>query len=82
MCGIVVLVGSEEAAPLLLEGLRQLEYRDYDSAGITTVKAEQQLSCPAARHLDRSVPPGAGIALHLATPCPGLCSTLKARNPC
>jgi len=30
MCGIVALVGSQAAAPLLLEGLRQLEYRGYD----------------------------------------------------
>jgi glutamine---fructose-6-phosphate transaminase (isomerizing) len=45
MCGIVALVGSQEAAPLLLDGLRQLEYRGYDSAGIATVNAEWQLSC-------------------------------------
>jgi len=36
MCGIVALVGSQAAAPLLLEGLRQLEYRGYDSARIAT----------------------------------------------
>ena len=34
MCGIVGFVGSEQAAPVLLEGLRRLEYRGYDSAGI------------------------------------------------
>ena len=45
MCGIVALIGSREAAPLLLEGLRQLEYRGYDSAGIATVDATGQLSC-------------------------------------
>ena len=38
-------MGSQEAAPLLLEGLRQLEYRGYDSAGIATVNGERQLSC-------------------------------------
>lgn len=37
MCGIVAVIGSREAAPLLLEGLRQLEYRGYDSAGLATV---------------------------------------------
>ena len=37
MCGIAALIGSREAAPQLLEGLRQLEYRGYDSAGIATV---------------------------------------------
>jgi glucosamine--fructose-6-phosphate aminotransferase (isomerizing) len=45
MCGIVALVGSQEAAPQLLEGLRQLEYRGYDSAGIATVDAAGELSC-------------------------------------
>ncbi|UCC72993.1 MAG: glutamine--fructose-6-phosphate transaminase (isomerizing) [Gemmatimonadota bacterium] len=35
MCGIVGYIGTAEAAPLLLEGLRRLEYRGYDSAGIT-----------------------------------------------
>jgi glucosamine--fructose-6-phosphate aminotransferase (isomerizing) len=39
MCGIVALIGSREAGPQLLEGLRQLEYRGYDSAGIATVDA-------------------------------------------
>jgi glutamine---fructose-6-phosphate transaminase (isomerizing) len=37
MCGIVAVIGTREAAPLLLEGLRQLEYRGYDSAGIATL---------------------------------------------
>ncbi len=34
MCGIVGHVGDEEAAPILLDGLRRLEYRGYDSAGL------------------------------------------------
>jgi len=34
MCGIVGYIGTSQAAPLLLEGLRKLEYRGYDSAGI------------------------------------------------
>ena len=37
MCGIVAVIGTRDAAPLLLEGLRQLEYRGYDSAGIATI---------------------------------------------
>jgi glutamine---fructose-6-phosphate transaminase (isomerizing) len=39
MCGIVGVLGSHEAAPLLVEALKRLEYRGYDSAGIATVNA-------------------------------------------
>lgn len=35
MCGIVGYVGKKQAAPIILDGLRHLEYRGYDSAGIT-----------------------------------------------
>jgi glucosamine--fructose-6-phosphate aminotransferase (isomerizing) len=34
MCGIVAYVGRKIAQPLLIEGLKRLEYRGYDSAGI------------------------------------------------
>ena len=37
MCGIVGVIGKASAAPLLLEALRRLEYRGYDSAGIATL---------------------------------------------
>ncbi len=37
MCGIVGVIGSRAAAPLLLDSLRRLEYRGYDSAGIATL---------------------------------------------
>ena len=37
MCGIVGILGKDEAAPILLKALRQLEYRGYDSAGIATI---------------------------------------------
>ncbi len=37
MCGIVGVIGSNPAAPVLLEALRRLEYRGYDSAGIATI---------------------------------------------
>jgi len=37
MCGIVGIIGKAEVAPLLVEGLKRLEYRGYDSAGIATL---------------------------------------------
>jgi glucosamine--fructose-6-phosphate aminotransferase (isomerizing) len=37
MCGIIGILGDKDAAPQLLEGLRRLEYRGYDSAGIATL---------------------------------------------
>ena len=37
MCGIVGFTGTRSAAPLLLEGLKRLEYRGYDSAGIAVM---------------------------------------------
>ena len=49
MCGIVALVGSRPAAPPLLEGLGQLEYRGYDSAGIATVESVGRLHCLKAK---------------------------------
>ena len=40
MCGIVGFVGSSQAAPILLQGLKKLEYRGYDSAGIAVFNDE------------------------------------------
>ena len=37
MCGIVGYIGPQEATPIILDGLRRLEYRGYDSAGIATL---------------------------------------------
>ena len=35
MCGIVAYIGEKQAFPIILEGLKRLEYRGYDSAGIS-----------------------------------------------
>ena len=40
MCGIVGVLGNHEAAPLLVEALKRLEYRGYDSAGIATISGK------------------------------------------
>jgi glutamine---fructose-6-phosphate transaminase (isomerizing) len=39
MCGIIGYVGTDEVVPILLDGLRRLEYRGYDSAGVAVVNA-------------------------------------------
>jgi glucosamine--fructose-6-phosphate aminotransferase (isomerizing) len=43
MCGIVGYVGKKPVVPLIIDGLRKLEYRGYDSAGIAVVDTEQRL---------------------------------------
>jgi glucosamine--fructose-6-phosphate aminotransferase (isomerizing) len=41
LCGIVGYIGKKEAAPILMEGLRKLEYRGYDSAGVAVLKHDK-----------------------------------------
>ena len=41
MCGIIGYLGSKEVVPILLDGLRRLEYRGYDSAGVAVVRNGQ-----------------------------------------
>jgi glutamine---fructose-6-phosphate transaminase (isomerizing) len=43
MCGIVGYIGPKKVVPVIIEGLRKLEYRGYDSAGIAVVDAEGKL---------------------------------------
>lgn len=65
MCGIIGVIGTRPAAPLILDALRRLEYRGYDSAGVATLvdgeierrRAEGKLGNLAAT-LDRAPLPG------------------------
>ena len=58
MCGIVAYIGNKSCQPLLLEGLKRLEYRGYDSAGIATLSGDRPMEilevCKAVGKLDES----------------------------
>ncbi|RYG90189.1 MAG: glutamine--fructose-6-phosphate transaminase (isomerizing) [Alphaproteobacteria bacterium] len=70
MCGIVGIVGTRDVAPRLFEGLKRLEYRGYDSAGIATLhrgdidrrRAEGKLLNLGARLAEHPLPGHIGIA--------------------
>src|SRR5688500_9724506 len=52
MCGIVGYVGDDQALPVLIEGMRKLEYRGYDSAGVALIENGRMSSAKKAGELD------------------------------
>ncbi len=64
MCGIVGFTGSQNAAPILLDGLKKLEYRGYDSAGIAVLGDEgihMEKASGMIRNLDAKIQGGAAL---------------------
>ena len=55
MCGIVAALGSQSAAPFLLQGLHALEYRGYDSAGLAILNAKTIECVKAVGQVDRLI---------------------------
>ena len=64
MCGIVGYAGDQQALPILLEGLRRLEYRGYDSAGVAVLDGGSSRSSARPGSWRRSSRPSA-----VTTPC-------------
>ena len=64
MCGIVGFTGTQSAAPILLDGLKKLEYRGYDSAGIAVMNEHQIAVCKVTgriANLCEKTKDGAGV---------------------
>lgn len=56
MCGIVGYIGKKDAFPILIKGLRRLEYRGYDSAGVALINDNGNLNvCKAKGKVDNLV---------------------------
>ena len=49
MCGIIGYIGSKRAQPILIEGLKRLEYRGYDSSGIAIINQEKGIVCTKSK---------------------------------
>jgi glucosamine--fructose-6-phosphate aminotransferase (isomerizing) len=75
MCGIIGYIGPKEATALLIEGLRRLEYRGYDSAGVAIIGRDS--SDVAASHVTSPTGDGGGLSLQVAR-CRGKLAELES----
>ena len=89
MCGIIGYVGTKPALPILIEGLRRLEYRGYDSAGValtdkgflTVTKSAGRLSVlENLLDLEFKVT-GVSSALRAAQPCRDSVRVVRRKDP-
>ena len=69
MCGIVGYIGKKQAFPIIINGLKRLEYRGYDSAGVALVNKNKSISVYKKKgkvaELEKSVPDGADLSATL-----------------
>ncbi len=73
MCGIIAYIGDRDACPILVEGLRRLEYRGYDSAGITMQQGDELATIKVAGKISE-------LARTLkSTPLEGTCGIAHTR---
>ena len=73
MCGIIGIVGKEAVADRLVDGLRRMEYRGYDSAGVCTIEGGQLVRRRASGKLANLVTELAG------NPAPGVIGIAHTR---
>lgn len=53
MCGIVGYIGTKKATDVLMQGLKRLEYRGYDSVGISVIEKNKLVTLKVKGHISR-----------------------------
>ena len=84
MCGIVGYIGERQASPILLEGLRRLEYRGYDSAGVVLIRGGELLCRKKKGKIDEGLArllDARPLEAHVDTPAGPLMAGRLKRTP-